>query len=641
MISLILLSVILTFILYRKSPLFIPLRILTIVLLALLIFNVTVPFKLRKTYTPPLILRDHSASMAAYVPTITAALETIEYPHVTAYFSESLYTTAPDDTAALGSFTNITGAINKACAYEPSAVIVISDGNHNVNTEPVSQMRALNIPVYCFGVGAETQRDAALVDVIYPEYAYAGDSIHVQTMVQSAGFEGGTATVELQTERGAMLQRKTFPLSNIQARNTIEFIIPINDLGEQSYKVVIKPLSTEHNYSNNESSFSIHALEEKLTVLYYTGHISFTTKFIMRVLRANNRFALTPVVQLAKGALQNVETRELVTLPPLTSFDAVILDNVLARRISWSDIEEFLSNGGGILCIGTLEEQTAQSREILPIAASVPIAGRHQLTITEPFSILTPYDEYPPLPSVNRVSNVKQDAVIIAHTENIPVIAYRTYMRGIVFQINTTDIGTWHFLTEGTKKEDVLSDLISDIVRFISPSGHGRRLVLTSVRREYNVGDIVDMTLQSFDRDYRHAGGGDFFMEYDTSRVPFFEVRKGVYKATFIIDKPGVQRLIASGKLHSEALESNELNLTVHSRRIESDQGLNQEFLETIARVTGGTYAPLDAFPAFRPPQPQEQYTMRAFHLDRPLTYIVIVLVLALEWFIRRKRGTL
>ena len=579
--------------------------------------------------------------MSDYVSAITTAVEKIEYPHVTVYFSESLYTTAADDTTPLGSFTNIVGAIYDASAYEPSGIILISDGNHNVNTKPLSQLRTLNTPVYCFGIGRETQRDAMLADVVYPEYAYAGDSVRVLATVQSAGFEAGTGTVELQTQRGTMLQRTTFPLSNIRAKNTVEFTLPVEDVGEESFKIVLKPLSAEHSYDNNETSFSVRILEEKLKVLYYTEHISFTTKFILQILRTNTRFDLMPLVQLTKGTLQNVNTHERVNLPSLTAFDVVILDNVLARRLPLPEVEEFLNRGGGILCMGVLEEQPAQWREMLPIAAGVPVAGRHELTIAEPFSILTPYDEYPPLTTINRVSNVKQDAVIIAQTNSIPVIAYRTQASGIVFQINTTDIGTWHFLMQGMKKEDVLSDLIGDIVRFIAPSGHNKRLVLKSLRREYNVGDIVDVTLQSFDRDYRRTGGGDFFMAYDTNRVPFFEMQKGVYKATFIADKPGARTLIANGKLQEEELESNELNLIIHSRTIESDQGLNQEFLEAIARETGGTYAHFDELATFKLPPPQEQYTVRTFHLDRPITYILIVLVLALEWFMRRRRGTL
>jgi hypothetical protein len=641
LISLIIVSIILTVVLYRKNPVFIPVRIAAIVLLALLIFNVALPLRQKKAYTPPLLLRDHSASMAAHTTIITATVAEIKYPHVVVYFSESLYTQAPEDTATLGKFTNITGALRESYTSNPSSIIVISDGNHNVNADPLSQIETPRVPVHCFGIGRESRRDALLTDVVYPEYAYAGDSVHVQVTVQSAGFETGTGTVELQTKGGAMLQRMKFPLSTVRAKNTVAFTMPVEGLGEKTFRLVLKPLSAEHSYENNETSFSVHVLEEKLNVLYYTEHISFTTKFLLQILRASKRLNVTPVVQLTQGSLRNANTQREVSLPSLAAFDVVIFDNIRTRHIPWSEVEEFLGNGGGILCIGTLENQTAQWREILPIAAHSPVAGNHQLTIVEPFSILSPYDEYPPLATINRVTGVKQDAVVIAETNKIPVIAYRTHAHGVVFQINTSDIGTWHFLMQGMKREDVLSDLIADIVRFIAPSGHSGRLMLSSLRNRYYVGDIVDATLQSFDRDYRHAGGGDFFMKYDTSRIPFFEVQKGIYKATFIADKPGTYSLTARGKLHQEELASNELNLTIHAGTIESDQGLNKEFLEAVARTTGGTYAHFDEFSSFKPPPPQEQHIVRTFYLDKPITYILIVLVLAVEWFMRRKRGTL
>lgn len=572
---------------------------------------------------------------------INEAIDKVTYPHTVVYFSESLYTKPLEDSVSFGNFTNITGAIYETSTRQPSVIAVISDGNHNVSTIPLSRLSELNIPVYCFGVGSATQRDVTLADLSYPEYVYVNDSIHVLVTVQSQGFEAGTGTIDL-TMKNAKVQSATYPLSTVTAKSSIEFWIPATEIGDKTFKVVLEPLSGENSYENNEAQFSVRILKEKLKVLYYTEHISFSTKFVLRALTQNSRVELMPVARVAKGVMQNLNTHEPGRLPSLNVFDVIILDNCALSRLPWTQVEEFLQHGGGILCMGVLEGQTARWRDVLPITTTtVPIKGTHALTIVEPFSVLTPYNEYPPLSTINRVRTVKQDAVIIAQTKNIPVFAYRAHAGGLVFQINTTDLGTWQFLWHGMKNTDILSTLLADIVRFIAPSGHSTRLVLESLRREYTIGETAEMTLQSFDRDYRRSGGGDFFMEYGTQRIPFFETQKGVYKASFIIDKPGQHKLTAHGKLHEEELQSNEVKLRVSEGTVESEQGLNKEFLQAIASKTGGAYAPFKEFGMFEPPPRSEQYIVSPLYLDAPIIYFVIVVLLAAEWFLRRRKGTL
>lgn len=589
----------------------------------------------------PLFLIDRSASMSRSTSIINEAIDEVTYPHTVFYFSESLYTRPPEDSAPFGNFTNITGAIHESSTRQPSIITVISDGNHNVSTIPLFRLSELNIPVYCFGVGTETRRDVMLADLSYPEYVYVDDSIHVLVTVQSEGFEAGTGTIELST-KSSKIQSATYPVSTVTAKNTSEFWIPATEIGDKTFKVVLKPLPAENSYDNNVAQFSVRILKEKLKVLYYTEHISFNTKFVLRALKQNSRVDLMSIARVAKGVIQNLNTHEPGRLPSLNIFDVVILDNCAVNRLPWTEVEEFLQQGGGILCMGILEGQTARWREVLPIATTgIPIKGTHALSIVEPFSVLAPYNEYPPLSTINRITNIKHDAVIIAQTKNIPVFAYRTHANGLVFQVSTTAIGTWQFLIHGMKNTDILSTFLADIIRFIAPSGHSERLVLKSLRREYTIGETAEVTLQSFDRDYRRSGGGDFFMEYGTQRIPFFETQKGVYKASFIIDKPGQHKLTAIGKLHGEELQSSEVTLSVLEGIVESEQGLNKEFLQAIASETGGAYAPLNEFGVFEPPPHPEQYTVQKFYLDTPIIYFIIVVLLAVEWFLRRRKGTI
>jgi hypothetical protein len=147
------------------------------------------------------------------------------------------------------------------------------------------------------------------------------------------------------------------------------------------------------------------------------------------------------------------------------------------------------------------------------------------------------------------------------------------------------------------------------------------------------------LKLQSYDQNYRLAGGGDFFFEFDNTAIPFFETGKGMYQACFISKKAGDIFLQASGKLEDEELTSNTLEFTVSGAIIEIDQGLNKDFLQTLAKETGGEYFSLNELAVFELPLPENVYRLKIIDFDSPISYFLIFALLAIDWIIRRRRG--
>lgn len=630
-----------TVLLYYKNLSLAPLRIISIIILYLLITGFALSVKFQKESNPPALLIDYSASMAKYFPIVAQKIDEIDFSHSRFFFGESLYKTLPEKDSPFGKFTDITGAISKVNKQQPSAIILISDGNHNYGKSPLSIIEDLDIPIYSFGVGSEYQRDLEIVDVSFPEYAFIGDSVEIEVIIQSKGFEGGKGRIQLKSIQKKKDQNKSFPLSEVKAKNKIHFWVYVSQPKEEKYLVRLAPQPGEENYENNEYEFSLRILEKKIKVLYYTEHLSFNTKFILRTLVQDSHIDFQSLAKISKEKYLNLtKNQKQITLPTLDKFDVLILDNINLNILPWDGIEKLLKKGLGILCMGTIEGYTHLWRDILPInTTELSVKGNHQIKIIEPFSCLVPGDDYPPLSYINRVVEVKENAVIIAEANHMPIIAYRGYGTGMVFQINGVDIGTWQFLELGMKKRNLLSDLMSDIIRFISLTRQNKRLVLKSLDKEYSIGEQIDLTLQSFDRNFKFAGGGDFYIEFGKKRIPFFEVNKGIYKASFIVEESGNFQLKASGKLDEEKLSSNELKIKISARKIEIEQSLNQDFLQTLSAKTGGKYYSIEELNAFKISVPKENHIFKKIDFDSPVSYILILCLLAIDWFLRRKRG--
>lgn len=300
----------------------------------------------------------------------------------------------------------------------------------------------------------------------------------------------------------------------------------------------------------------------------------------------------------------------------------------------------FLNHGKGVLCIGAVERLTNEWRAILPITVTEKITeSDHPITIVYPFSLLSIADRYPPFSHSNKVIGLKENAVVIAEANHVSVIAYQNYRGGVVFQINATEIGSWQFLQAGIKPENMLSRFIGDIIRFISPLGQRTRLVLTALRGNFTVGETVTLTLQSYDRNFRRVGSGDFYCDIGNATIPFFELDEGTYEATFVAQEHDTLQIAATGKLGAETLHSDTLTIIISPQALEAERGLNRQLLQPLAEMTGGSYHSLDELATFTPPHAGVQYSVKNINFNSPISYVLIFSFLAIDWFLRRRRG--
>lgn len=630
-------AVVITIFLYARQPIQLILRTTAIILLYLVITNVRFQFTAEDQQANPVVVIDHSASMKNHLSLILELVSDIDTPYELLFSQESLL--VQHEPEELGTYTDITSIIDQATARDPSSVVLITDGNHNYGTSPIIRAEETATPIYIYGIGEEKTRDVSIIDVQYPDYAYRGDSIEISVITETGGFATGSGEVLLQTTGGKKIATQPIPLSDVTAHYRIEFAYLATEGGTVQFKVYSPPQIGEISYDNNEYAFSINILDQKIKVLYYTDHISFSTKFILRSLTKDEHLSVSAIGRNSPSGFQLIGTgTEIAQLPNPEAYDVVILDNINLARLPWSGLPELIASGKGVVICGTTDGITQLWREILPIGvASGSMHGEFRLDIAEPFSVLD--DNLPPFKNMNRIIDAKDDAVIIAHANNLPLIGYRLNGRGKIFQICLADLGNWHFLGRGLKNDDLLSVLFSDVVRFVSPTGTYGRLVLRTNRKEYEFGETVQLKLQAYDRNFRRASGGDFFTVEQDRKIPFYEISMGRYEASLIASKHGIINVQAQGQLQGEELVSNSISVEVLERSIESEHRLNIPLLQKIATASGGEFHILEDLTKFSLPERTKKKTSTVIDLNSPITYLIMLVLLTLDWIIRRRRG--
>jgi hypothetical protein len=623
------LALALAVLLYRKRP---------IILIYMLVTNITLRLTAEEEKTAPIILIDHSMSMKNHIPHILGTLAKLHQPHESFFFHESLLTKEkPDD---LGTYTDITAALKEASKLQPAVMILMTDGNHNFGTSPLSIVAELDEPIYIYGFGEERPRDISIVDVIYPVYAYPNDTTEIDLVVETSGFPRGRGEATMQLVSGKTLATQSFPLSDVPARNQLKYVYVAKEPGTTSLKISLTPQSNEASYDNNQLTVSLNVVEDKINVLYYTDHLSFNTKFILRAITQDRNLNLSAISRSSVNQYQDIEQRsEVTTLPDISTFDVVILDNVSLGALPWANISDVAEQGKGIVLCGMLETINAQWREILPIDVLAATAkGVFRLEVSEPFSVLT-NENHPPVKSIQRILGSKQDASIIARANNLPLVGYRVHGRGKIFQICATDLGTWHFLQHGLREHDFLHYFLGDVIRLLSPMGEHRRLVVDAPRREYAIGATIDFSLQSYDRNFRRAGGGDFFLVVDEQKIPFYEVGEGFYEARLVVKDTSTLHVSAQGQLGEEKLLSNEFDINVLARAVETEYRLNRVLLNKLAEATNGRFFSPKQTDSLVLPEVAKKQVSRVINLHSPIVYFVALFLLVADWILRRRRG--
>jgi hypothetical protein len=640
LISLVVLA--LTVILYYKTPALLPLRAVCIILLYVLISGFVLSYTANKKKNPAVLLVDHSGSMTKYLDHVDSVLTAVDFTGQKFYFSETLFTEDPVESIVSNRFTDIGRVIEKAAKMDPSAIILISDGNHNYGHFPFSKIKAYAIPVYCFGIGSEKISDLAIIDISYPSFVFLNDSIKVTAVVESQGFSKNQKSI-ISLHYNKKINDRSLLLSDIRSKTDLEFRVFIDQPENAVLTLDAKHQPEEVNYENNHAQLSLKVLQNKIKVVYYTGHLSFNTKFMARTMDQDDYIDLIAIARINKDVYFDlIRDKKLGTLPDIDDVDVMILDNADLKDLPWSGMINMIEKGMGLFCIGTIQNQDRPWNEILPINTTAALIKRDfPLQVNEPFSCLIPGDDYPPFTAINRVININDKAVIIAQSNNIPLIAYQNYGLGTVFQINVLDLGTWQFVQLGLKQKNIFTLLIGDIIRFLSPLGKNKRLFLSTLKTRYNIGENIILNLQSYDRNYRLQSGGDFFFQYKDMDIPFFETGNGRYEASFIPDQKGDIVLNASGDLDNEKLNSNTLKLSVIGTALEADKGLNQDFLVALSKQSGGAFFHLDEINDFELPRTDNVKQRMRIDLDSPITYVLIFLLLAIDWIIRRRRGTI
>ncbi len=559
----------------------------------------------------------------------------------------------------------------------------------------------LGVPVHGLAIeDAEPLRDLAVTAIRASPHAFVRNVLPVAVELELVGYgaEPGQARVILRLD-GTPIIDKAVPLMGPE-RRTLRLEVQPQQTGPHVLSASISPLPGEATVVNNTSHTTIKVLRDRTRVMHLAGHPSWDSRFLRTHLNADPAIDLISFyVMVGQGARFYVRAQDTTLIPfptrelfekALHDFDLVIFQDFqfvpfdIGRYLPLLD--DFIRQGGAFAIIGGHQSLSAGGHGSTPMAGWLPVElrapGPDQGYRDEPFAPqLTPAGRNHPVtrlaatPSENDASwsrnalvghntaiGPRADAVVLATADdNTPLVAVADRGKGRVAVIATDGLWRWAFAggdavdrdasradyhrfleqLRGWLTHDPAYDAI--VLRATQPTVDPGATATVKVKvRGLDGGPAVGVPVRFRVRSLKADSVIEKAAPWQAANQPTAD--DGMTIIRWPDAQPGAHRMeveaTIAGTRHTASIALAVRETGPEQRRLGADSGL----LEALAKGSGGVVwrgrRAMEEVPMVHGGNlPELTEKARSELWSSPWAALLLIVLLAVEWWLRRRWG--
>lgn len=294
--------------------------------------------------------------------------------------------------------TAIGGALEevlvRSAARPVHGVVLVSDGVNTAGRDPVRIAKGSSVPIFTLPVGpANSPPDLEIRRIETNARAFAGEPLPLDVVVSSSGLEGQAGRIQI-LEDGELIEEREFEvLGDRGLEQALRFEIHPHAPGWRKYEVRAA-VGDEAVPINNRREVAVEVLERKTRVLVVGDAIDWDLGFLRQTFSADTTLAYAYLVRAEGGTYRASGDKPPRTLPvslaELEDYAAVVLVSTGRAPLPDGFLEAaggFVARGGGLLILGGPPEGGSWSQvdgfqRILPAkAVSRPVASGSLLSV--------------------------------------------------------------------------------------------------------------------------------------------------------------------------------------------------------------------------------------------------------------------
>jgi hypothetical protein len=208
------------------------------------------------------------------------------------------------------------------------------------------------------------------------------------------------------------------------------------------------------------------------------------------------------------------------------------------------------------------------------------------------------------------------------------------------------DLGMWGV----GETNAVFHQLISNMVRWLSTPTTQSRVRISTNRSVFHSGEDIHLTAEVYDELMQPVENGDVHVKLLSPSGEFQHQLAGLgngrYRKTIQVYEHGLYRVKGNASFQGRLLGVGETEFSITSFSPDMQvTTANPSLMRQLARITGGQFGSgnriFDILKGIHLPDRTVESTQEIELYSRPLTLLVLILLLTIEWFIRKRRGML
>ncbi len=525
--------------------------------------------------------------------------------------------------------------------------VILTDGNQTQGSDYIYSFDE-NKAVYPIVLGDTTSvLDLKISQLNVNKYAFLKNKFPVEVFVNYSGNKNVNATFSI-SQGNSVLSKQNVSFSSRQKSQLITVLLPAEKVGVQVFKATISSSEQEKNTYNNTKNFAVEIIDQKTEVAIISSINHPDIGALKRSIESNQQRKVTIVKPNQINSLQDFNV--LILYQPTAEFKSVFEKNDLANLNTWiitglnTDFN-FLNQNQSVFDFkmsSQIEDYLAGFSPQFNLFAIDNIGFENFPPLHNPFGTITSKSNFDKLIGA-RIRNVELESPLLAYTENQGKRA--AFLLG-------ENIWKWrlqsHIDQQSFEKFDVFID---KTIQFLSSNNARKSLVVTH-ENFYNSGDAIEINAQYFNKNY----------EFDDNARLSISVKN---KSTNQTKSYDLLKSTNSYKVNLDGLSAGNYSFTVTENNSKTsysgffevlDFDIERQFVnpdyaklnQLSSHTNGKTYLANQVEDLIQSLLKNELYkpiqkeiVKKTPIIDWIWLLMIIVLALALEWFIRKYNGLL
>ena len=538
----------------------------------------------------------------------------------------------------------------KQLGNEIAGAVIISDGLITEGKDPIKDFQEFDFPIHTIGIGEGSELvDVTIESIDAPTVVLKSDWVDVNITIQSVGNIGDRLSVSLYNNR-ELQGSKHIRLMGMESKKEVNFRFRPKEIGKQQYEVRISSVEDEIDIQNNRQKFSLLVLKDRYKVALLTGSPNKNTSVLKQKLKNNPRVELDHFIRITETRFQ----------PAIKTFwespyELIIFDNYPIKPLSSNFVrilgKKLLSNQSALFLI------LGPNQTIVSFNGITSILG----VVTEDSTIesnrfywefvdeqIDAGGNFPPLKQNILITGKQVSSDTLAVTEQGWPLWLRNQNGTIRTMIWTSpELNTLYFHDQKLSQEGSFSVIWNQSISWLLKSGGEHENFFRLNKNRYQQGEMVQVTgTQPFEKTQDKTENIIINVTHGSTDIITRDILYNIEEQRWLGEfrAPGPGEYNYSIQLGSNQDPIQTGTFQILESQIELNQVyLNKKLLATISNSTNGQFFVWDSRDSlFSEINPKVRREFKAeiikFNESRVLL-IIMILLLCVEWFIRRHRG--